>query len=158
VWLYWQSPVRSIFVLSTFFAEFISLPRFWDWSLDWEELSASPVFKPSPGFGGDSRHPESNASDVAIVGGDRCVQDGPFGDVTVHWWTKAGSSHCLSRGFDDIVPINKMGHSFRPAAIEKLLDQPDYESFFLSMEHGAHNGVQIAIGGDICFNTAPYGQ
>jgi tyrosinase len=50
-----------------------------------------------------------------------------------------------------------MGYSVNPEAMEKLLRQPDYEQFFLLMEHGPHNGIQVAIGGDIMFNTAPYG-
>jgi tyrosinase len=75
----------------------------------------------------------------------------------VHWWTKQGSPHCLSRGFNDVVPIREMGYSVNPEAMKKLLQQPDYEQFFLLMEHGPHNGIQVAIGGDIMFNTAPYG-
>ncbi|KAH8812840.1 hypothetical protein F5884DRAFT_786519 [Xylogone sp. PMI_703] len=128
---------------------------YWDWTLDWEDLSRSPIFKSSPGFGGNS-NPNSEPSKVAIVGGDRCLQDGPFAGTTVHWWTQEGQSHCLSRGFQDVVPIEEMGKSFRPGRIEKILQQPDYESFFLNMEHTIHNGIQVAIGGDIMYNTAPY--
>jgi tyrosinase len=119
-------------------------------------LSKSPVFD-SSGFGGDSK-PHSAPSEEPIVGGDRCLREGPFADVVVHWWTKQGEAHCLSRGFQDVVPISKIGHAFRPEAIRTLLQAPDYEQFFLSMEHGSHNGIQVAIGGDIMFNTAPYGQ
>ena len=131
--------------------------RYWDWSLDWKELATSPVFYDDPGFGGDS-HPNSTASEEAIIGGDRCLQDGAWAGMTVHWWTQSAPPHCLSRGFNDITPINEMGHHVSNEVIEQLLQQPDYESFFLMMEHGIHNAVQIAIGGDIMFNTAPYGK
>ncbi|KAE9372643.1 Di-copper centre-containing protein [Stipitochalara longipes BDJ] len=128
---------------------------YWDWSLDWKDLSKSPVFDISPGFGGDS-HSNSEPSEVAIVGGDRCVNEGPFTNITVHWWTQQGDPHCLSRGFRDIQPISHMGYVFKPESIERLLQQPDYKQFFLAMEHSVHDGLQVAIGGDIMFNTAPY--
>jgi tyrosinase len=130
--------------------------RYWDWSLDSDNLSKSPIFQSSPGLGGDS-HPSTSPSKVAIVGGDRCLKDGPFSDVVVHFWSQKGEPHCLSRGFEDVVPISQLSHSFRPEAIEELLQQPDYEKFFLSMEHGPHNWLQQAIGGDMFYNTAPYG-
>lgn len=130
--------------------------RYWDWSLDWKDLSRSPVFHNASGFGGDS-HPNSIISEEPIVGGDRCLDNGPWAGLVVHWWTQNAPPHCLSRGFKDVTPINDMGHYLSGDVIKELLQQPDYESFFLMMEHGVHNAVQIAIGGDIMFNTAPYG-
>jgi hypothetical protein len=56
------------------------------------------------------------------------------------------------------VHINEISYSFRPEAIEVPIQQPDYEQLFLSMEHESHNGIQVAIGGDVMFNTAPYSQ
>ncbi|KAH7382055.1 hypothetical protein BKA64DRAFT_713295 [Cadophora sp. MPI-SDFR-AT-0126] len=82
--------------------------RYWDWSLDWKDLTRSPVFQNSPGFGGDS-HFNSTPSAKAIVGGDRCVDDGPWAGMTVHWWTQSTPPHCLSRGFQDVTPMNDMG-------------------------------------------------
>lgn len=117
----------------------------------------SPVFRDAPGFGGNS-HPKSPASEEAIVGGDRCIDDGPWAGMVVHWWTQSAPPHCLSRGFEDVIPMNGMGHHLSGEILAQLHQQPDYESFFLMMEHGVHNAVQVAIGGDIMFNTAPYGS
>lgn len=133
-----------------------SWDRYWDWSLDWKNLSQSPVFQSAPGFGGNSQ-PTSLASKDALVGGDRCVEDGPWAGMMVHWWSQKAAPHCLSRGFQDVTPMDDMGHHLSSEILTLLHQQPDYESFFLMMEHGVHNAVQIAIGGDIMFNTAPYG-
>lgn len=157
MWAAFRESILEFWILVLAYKSLFLGLRYWDWSLDSDDLSSSPVFLASPGFGGDS-HPSSEASDIAIVGGDRCVKDGPFVDLLVHWWTKKGEPHCLSRGFNDIKPMKEIGQSFKPEAIENLLNQPDYQNFFLAMEHGPHNAIQIAIGGDICFNSAPYGQ
>lgn len=53
--------------------------------------------------------------------------------------------------------MSEMGRYLSGEVMIQLHHQPDYQSFFLMMEHGVHNAVQVAIGGDILFNTAPYG-
>lgn len=48
------------------------------------------------------------------------------------------------------------GAEVRPEAIEKVLRQPDYESFFLALEHGPYDEIPNGIRGDDLLNfTVP---
>ena len=45
----------------------------------------------------------------------------------------------------------------RPETLERLLDEPNYESFNLGLEYGPHIAVPLIIRGDFYRVTAPYG-
>jgi tyrosinase len=120
-------------------------------------MPQSPVFSAEHGFGGDS-HPDREPSDEVIIGEDRCVDNGPFTGLEVHWWGVEDYPHCLSRGFRDGSDMIEMGLIIQPEAIEKLLGLDDYHKFFLGLEEGPHNAIPAAIGGDFFYTVAPYGQ
>ncbi|KAH6721421.1 hypothetical protein BKA61DRAFT_568007 [Leptodontidium sp. MPI-SDFR-AT-0119] len=92
---------------------------YWDWSLDWKYLSQSPVFQNSPGFGYGGNL-NSAPSKEAIVGGDGCVVEGPWAGMIVHWWTQSAPPYCLSRGFQDVKPMNEMGRYFSGGVLEEF--------------------------------------
>ena len=138
-------------------SESLTYDRYWDWTLDWEHPTAAPVFDANHGFGGDSS-PDTGASREVIVGEDRCVVDGPFAGIVVHWYGAQDYPHCLSRGFHDKVEFDEIGHRFGPAAMEHALARDDYQSFLQELEDGPHLAIPQGIGGDFFYTVAPYGQ
>ncbi|KAK3996622.1 tyrosinase [Cladorrhinum sp. PSN332] len=122
---------------------------YWDWTLDWESLSDSPVFSSTLGFGGDGdlRLP-------VTVGGGRCVTTGPLaGHLRPLLYGNETNPHCLSRGFRyGDKPIEALS----PDAVGKVLEAEDYKSFLLGIENGAHNAIPNAVRGDFFSFTAPY--
>ncbi|KAK6596644.1 hypothetical protein H4I96_09296 [Botrytis cinerea] len=124
---------------------------YWDWSLDWEDMSKSPIWDSNIGFGGNGNS-HSNKS----VGHGHCVTDGPFANRTIQYFGSEYGAHCLSRGFihgDHLRTI--FGLKVQPKALEAVLLQPDYESFNLELEEGPHNAIPRAIRGDFLRVTAP---
>ena len=128
------------------------LTRYWDWTLDWEDLAHSPVFSSEHGFGGDG---DSNGAQS--VGGGHCVTSGPFADLKLPFFNGDDHEHCLSRGFQDkngtVGRIS--GDDVRPGTIEDILRENDYEAFYLALEHKSHNAIPVGIGGDFMKFTAP---
>ncbi|KAL1311897.1 hypothetical protein AAFC00_001969 [Neodothiora populina] len=125
--------------------------RYWDWSLDWESLVDSPVLDVSTGFGGDG-----DPNGAKTVGSGRCVIDGPFANLRPLYYNMNDNPHCLSRGFWDGQELGRLpGSDVSPRAIEAILSQADYESFFLALEHGPHNVIPNSIRGDFLKFTAP---
>jgi len=117
---------------------------YWDWSLDWENLSKSPVWDNDTGFGGDG-----DPKGTETVGFGRCVADGPFKDLRPLFYNNDDNPHCLSRGFWDGQKEGFLsGSGISPQAIEQIMALPDYESFFLALEHGPHNVIPNSVRGD----------
>ena len=123
--------------------------------MDWEHPTAAPVWDPVHGFGGDSR-PHSRPSEEVIVGQDRCVTDGPFAGLQVHWFGEHDNPHCLSRGFLDKTDFNSIGYRFSPEAVEQILGHKDYHDFQQDLEDGPHLAIPHGVGGDFFFTVAPY--
>ncbi|KAH8596220.1 hypothetical protein B0O99DRAFT_571195 [Bisporella sp. PMI_857] len=126
---------------------------YWDWSLDWEYLSISPVFSNITGFGGngDANAPKS-------VSDGHCVTDGPFANLQLPLYEGDDHAHCLSRGFkfdQKIIHGKISGEYVRPSVVEEILSLPDYESFFLALERHPHNAIPTGIRGDFMGFTAP---
>ena len=127
---------------------------YWDWSLDWEDISKSPVFDPSHGFGGDG-----NATGETTVGHGRCVIDGPFNGLVVPVFGSKDDPHCLSRGFLQGEAYNtEVGSKVKPSAIDSILDAHNYQDFNLGLEDGPHLGIPFGVRGDFLQFTAPYGK
>ncbi|KAE9573107.1 hypothetical protein CGMCC3_g10851 [Colletotrichum fructicola] len=122
-----------------------SLP-YWDWTLDWENLAESPIFSATIGFGGNG-----NESAPSSVGEGHCVTEGPFADLQPLFYGPHVRPHCLSRGFTDFP-----GRNASPAVVQTILEEKDYESFFLGVENGPHNVAPNGIRGDFYSFTAPY--
>lgn len=128
--------------------------RYWDWSLDWENLAGSPVWSPETGFGGDGLVDGEEG-----VGEGRCVTDGPFAGHTNLFYGAKNRPHCLSRGFTDGHGHNGSisGDGVHPEQLEDILSQKDFESFFWSLEKGPHDLIPNGVRGDFFSLTAPNG-
>ena len=125
--------------------------RYWDWSLDWENLTQSPVFDPDTGFGGDG-----NRFGRKSVGEGYCVTDGPFAGLELPYFNGNDHLHCLSRGFQNGNLSGSLpGEKIQPKAIEGISREPDYESFLLALERAPRNEIPNGIGGDFIKSTAP---
>ena len=125
---------------------------YWNWVLDWEDITQAPVWHEKDGFGtnGDPSVGE------AIIGG-HCVVDGPFARLEVPYIDKRPKPHCLSRGFESGGQLAMHGSWFRPKAMEELQRGNDYDAFNLGLEEGPHNAIPRIIRGDFSMFTAPYG-
>ncbi|KAF2167578.1 hypothetical protein M409DRAFT_66081 [Zasmidium cellare ATCC 36951] len=120
---------------------------YWDWTLDWLDVAASPVFDPSLGFGGGG-----DPNVPSAVGNDSfCLQDGPFETFTVSYAEgPLHSPHCLSR-FD----FSKTGTTgVNPAMIRSVLEFPSYDGFRNATET-VHNLIHRAVGGDFATWASP---
>lgn len=83
--------------------------------------------------------------------------DGPFGGLEVPYLGTAVEAHCLSRGFANTEDTIRLVQHIRPAAIEKLLYELEYEPFNIKLEITAHNSIPHFVGGDFLLFTAPFG-
>ena len=127
--------------------------RYWNWMLDWEDVTKAPVWDPENGFGGNG-DPDVGES---IVKG-HCVTDGPFAMLEVLYLKSELKPHCLSRGFESGTALAQLGQGLRPQVLEDLLAMGDYETFNLGLEDGPHISIPRSIRGDFSLFTAPYGM
>ena len=136
-----------------------SCGSYWDWVLDWTDLNASPVFSASTGFGGNGEASSAQApSKFPSVGDGHCVRDGPFANLSLPFFNSDDHNHCLSRGFRNLYngTLGQLsGWDMRPASMEKILNLPDFDAFYLALERGPHNAIPNGIGGDFVKFTAP---
>ncbi|RFU31128.1 hypothetical protein B7463_g5224, partial [Scytalidium lignicola] len=123
---------------------------YWDWSLDWESLFASPVFSNTHGFGSNG-----NLSLPPTLNFGTCVTEGPFAGLTLSFAGQETKRHCLSRGFQDEGLRGYSGEGVSPAALEEVLSKNDYVSFFSALEEGPHDTIPNMIRGDFWLLTAP---
>ncbi|GKT58439.1 tyrosinase-like protein [Colletotrichum tofieldiae] len=118
---------------------------FWDWSLDWDDITNSPIFDGKLGFGGDGdpKAPEHQSA--------HCVTDLPFKNLRPQWYGSTYDPHCLARSFNE----DWSAHYMNPEALEKVMAATSYEYFFLALEMGPHDIIPLGIGGDFTSFTAP---
>ncbi len=126
--------------------------RYWDWSLDWENITLAPVWDSEFGFGGNG-----NTSDNLGFRGF-CVTDGPFARLELLFIGPMDLPHCLSRGFLDGANLTRYAQRIRPEALEELLRVPSYEEFSQALESGPHLSLPFSIHGDFSVPTAPQGM
>ena len=124
--------------------------RYWDWTLDWEDLSLSPVWSGELGFGGNG-----NKTARKSVGYGHCVTDGRFANLLISYFGTENRTHCLSRGFNK--KWQKAEH-VRPGTVKDILHEPTYASFNLALEYRSHNAIPSFIRGDFFKVTAPNGM
>ncbi|KAI4138871.1 MAG: hypothetical protein LQ340_008035, partial [Diploschistes diacapsis] len=132
---------------------------YWDWTLDWADLGASPVFSASPtsGFGTDG-DPEATGGNVMVNEG-HCVTDGAFAGLVLPYVGREYAPQCLSRGFveaesrayEDVTA----GH-VRPEAVDRVTASGSYAEFWFGLE-GPHLGIPYGIRGDFLRLTATNG-
>ena len=125
--------------------------RYWDWSLDWENVTQAPVWDTTSGFGGDG-----DENDIESIHG-HCVTDGPFARLQVLYVEKFPYPHCLSRGFAKGDNLTRFSAALKPRALDELLRTPDYATFNLGVEDGPHLSIPRSIHGDFSTVTAPAG-
>ncbi|KAF4486666.1 Tyrosinase ustQ [Colletotrichum fructicola] len=117
---------------------------YWDWTTDWMDLAASSIWNNETGFGGDGE-PES----PLVVGGGRCVTDGPFSHLHPIRYNRTYVDHCLARGFKTTDTSGRpLGPWFGPESIGKLMRSPSYREFEWEMENRLHNRIHRAVSGD----------
>ncbi|KAF2162476.1 hypothetical protein M409DRAFT_27101 [Zasmidium cellare ATCC 36951] len=120
---------------------------YWDWSLDWETITHSPVLNDYTGFGGTGN--ENNHD---------CVEQGPFANMPALYNGTHYELHCLSRhfAFKEDVGVRHYDVSYlSPQTTADVLDTDDYMELVLGIEHGPHNHLPLGIGGDFLSFTAP---
>ncbi|KAL2217410.1 hypothetical protein M432DRAFT_516476, partial [Thermoascus aurantiacus ATCC 26904] len=122
---------------------------YWDWSLDWEDITKAPIWDPVIGFGGNG-----NESDAESIHG-HCVTDGPFARLEVLYVEQIPYPHCLSRDFARGDNLTRFSLVVMPAALEELLNIPDYATFNLAVENVPHLSIPRGVHGDFATVTAP---
>ena len=127
---------------------------YWDWSLDWEDFSKSPVWSNEHGFGGSG---DPDVGETLLDG--YCVTTGPFAHLSVIFIKHDYHPHCLSRGFvrdkDELAVHRAMYH---PLTIDEIVSSDNYSHFNLNLEHGPHDGIPRSVRGDFSMLTAPAGK
>ncbi|CAA7268248.1 unnamed protein product [Cyclocybe aegerita] len=145
--------------------EYQGATPYWDWSLDSRNISASPIWDPVTGFGGNGvpgtytvpknvNYTENLIFPEAFVG---CVMDGPFANYTVRLGPGfLQTNHCLTRGIDQSYSVH-----ITYEAVARTLHLPTFEQFRLELEGGAaahkmHDGGHYMVGGEMSnFYSSP---
>ena len=127
--------------------------RYWNWALDWQDMTRSPILDDTNGFGGNG-----NASIKEPFLEGYCLTEGPFSRLETFYIGADYKPHCLSRGFPSPEKLARLSQDLRPEALEKLLSLTDYESFNLGLEKGPHLAMPKIIRGDFQYFTAPNGS
>lgn len=133
---------------------------YWDWTLDSEDMSKSPVFSndTNTGFGGNGLNggwvPPTRPNLLTM-----CVIDGAFVNFTVSYYTTTALSHCLNRGFNDGIGVNAglyEGGLYSPEKISGIIETSgSFSTFATALENGPHGAIHSAVGGDLFPSTSP---
>ena len=127
---------------------------YWDWTLDWKNMTQAPIFDSTVGFGGDG-----DPNGEITVGGGRCVIDGPFAGLEALRYDADFQPHCLSRGFLYGELLKRLcGDDIHPDKIKDLLRIEDFKGFMHELEEGPHIAISTGIRGDWLKFTVPYGM
>jgi tyrosinase len=121
--------------------------RYWDWTLDWDDLAGSPIFSPDTGFGGDGGKLVASPLDD----GSSCVIDGPFQDLKLMYMNSTILPHCLARGFirfEDKSDGAISGDHVQPNNIVRLMEQQHYFQLGNFTEYEVHNAIHWGLRGD----------
>ena len=124
---------------------------YWDWTLDWENVTMSPVWDINTGFGGTG---DIKAGPPVFKA--YCVTEGPFANLEVPYFGDIYHPHCLLRGFDK--NLEDFRQDLNPETLMRLLLSPDYQSLNLGLEDGPHVAIPKSINGDFSLHTAPFGN
>lgn len=117
------------------------------------DLANSSIFDSVDGFGGDGDH-----AGQEIVGGGRCVVDGPFAELQPILYNHTYIRHCIARGFRDGEEAGRIsGEYYRPESIGSILRKQSYVQFVREVEIYLHNPLHQGINGDFLAMTAANG-
>ncbi|KAL8934942.1 MAG: hypothetical protein Q9216_005659 [Gyalolechia sp. 2 TL-2023] len=132
---------------------FTCVHSYWDWTLDWENITSSPVWDEDVGFGGNGNQNSGDAIFKAY-----CVDQGPFAKLEVPYFEDVYKPHCLLRGFESGESLARLGLELSPEALDRLFLTNDYNAFNLGLENGPHIAIPKSINGDFSLHTAPFGK
>lgn len=121
---------------------------YWDWSADSKDFSNAPVWS-ADAFGG-------NGVGAETVGEGACVADGPFSNLEARYYDDQEQPHCLSRGWQSGEALKELANLIDPAALEGLLEEPDFSNFASELENRAHTFISRSVRGDFSKYTGPY--
>ncbi|CAE6463755.1 hypothetical protein ACGC1H_006642 [Rhizoctonia solani] len=117
---------------------------YWDWTRDAGSVSNfknSKIFDPDTGFGGTG-YPEGDNSTAS------CVENGPYAGLRVNF----PEPHCLRRSFNLTA---ELPGNWTSSVVNKILEYPDYISFWNNSERIPHDNIHRAIGGDVRRQYSP---
>ena len=128
--------------------------RYWDWTLDWNDLPSAPIWDTDVGFGGDG-----DPLGEVVQDHGRCVTTGPFKDLRPKYHNTKYKPHCLSRGFRKGIHTGRTfpGEGVSPAKISDILTQASFDEMSHGIEMGPHNFIPFSIRGDFFSFSSPYG-
>ncbi|CAE6478505.1 unnamed protein product [Rhizoctonia solani] len=117
---------------------------YWDWTRNAgsvSEFKRAKIFDPKTGFG-RTGFPEGDNSTAS------CVENGPYAGMQLNF----PEPHCLRRSFNltDDMPGN-----WTSSVVQKIMDYPDYISFWNNSERIPHDHIHRAIGGDLRRQYSP---
>ncbi|KAF4345525.1 Tyrosinase [Fusarium beomiforme] len=129
---------------------------YWDWSLDADNVPASPIWDAKTGLGGNGSpsktEPYANGRDTR-----KCVIDGPFKDFRPVFQGTNYEPHCLSRRWNN--GTEQVGDMLSPAytkeTVSKIQNIEGYDEYRQKLESRPHGAIHSAIGGDMVPNTSP---
>jgi len=117
-------------------------------------LTQAPVWDAIEGFGGNG-----NTSLPVTVGHGHCIEDGPFADLQVQYYSEDWNPHCLSRGFLAAELRDRfVADRLNKSVMEDIMNEPRYFDFLLRLEDGPHSAIPITVRGDFSRFTAPNGM
>ncbi|KAJ3960443.1 hypothetical protein N0V92_002920 [Colletotrichum tropicale] len=133
---------------------------YWDWTLDSDDMSKSPVFSTdaTTGFGGNGLNggltSPSRPNPLTM-----CVTDGAFANFTVPYFDTTPRAHCLNRGFNDGLGVDNgkfQGKAYSPARISEITETSgNFSQFATALENGPHGAIHNSVGGDLIPSTSP---
>ncbi|KAL3962926.1 hypothetical protein ACCO45_004449 [Purpureocillium lilacinum] len=121
--------------------EFTEAVKYWDWSLDWTDLTQSSIWDEDTGFGGDG---------IIGPGTDNSIALRPI------WYNQSYVPHCISRGFRNNQTVGHLRSAdFSPEWMGRVKRSPTYVKFIRHVELHLHNTIHKSISGDFEVLTAP---
>lgn len=116
-------------------------------------LANSSIFNSVDGFGGDG-----DRTGQEVVGGGRCVIDGPFAGLQPILYNHTYVRHCIARGFRDGDQAGRIsGEYYRPESIGSILRKQSYVELVREVEIYLHNPLHQGVNGDFLAMTAANG-
>ena len=134
-----------------------ALYSYWDWQLDWQDITKSPIWDTVDGFGSNSKSTTKDMSHLDPNFKGSCVDDGLLAGLEILHIGPDYKPHCLSRNLKS-ESAHVPSKSLKPASLAKVLQAKDYESFNIKLEDSAHLAIPLRIQGDFLYLTAPSGR
>lgn len=130
---------------------------YWDWTLDTDDVTKSPIWDADTGFGGNGDpviDPWTESSSK------KCLVDGPFQHVQPAYTMNGYAPHCLTRNWNSGIafPGNMLAEYYTTEVVEETHSLDDYPAFRYKLEGTPHGAIHSAVGGDMSPATSPNGK